>query len=226
MSVVTVIAVLGLAALDMLSPAVIGVTIYLMLARPHRSVLLLSTYLGTVAVSYFALGVLLMLGLGTIVHTIDPTVSAWVQAGIGVALFAGSWFIPDRNPDRTSMRERTVTVRSMMLLGLGTWLFEFYTAVPYFGAIGIMTSAELEAVAWLSLLGAYVVIMILPGIALYLAGVIMREQLRERLERWQRRLDSGSRDMLRWIVGIAGILILLNALPAEIAITIAQAGSR
>jgi cytochrome c biogenesis protein CcdA len=217
-----VAAVLGLAVLDMLSPAVISVTIYLMLARPRRSVLLLSIYLGTVAVSYFALGVLLLLGLGAIIPTVDPAVLRWVQAGLGVALFAASWFIPDRKsePEPTSAQNRAFTVRSVVLLGLGTWLFEFYTAVPYFGAISIMTAARLDPSAWLLLLAAYVVIMILPGIVLYLAGVVLRERLRERLEHWQRRLDSSSRNTLRWILGIVGVLVFLDALPAEIAITI------
>ncbi|MGP6175603.1 hypothetical protein [Corynebacterium sp. A21] len=40
----------------------------------------------------------------------------------------------------------------MMLFGLGTWLFEFYTAVPYFGAIGVMASAGLVPTQWLPLL--------------------------------------------------------------------------
>jgi cytochrome c biogenesis protein CcdA len=220
MSAATLAAVLGLAVLDMLSPAVIGVTIYVRLARPRRSVLLLGTYLGTVAVSYFVLGVLLMLGLGAIVPAIDPAVWQWVQAGVGIALFVGSWFIPDRKSERAPVQERTFSVSSMVILGLGTWLFEFYTAVPYFGAIGIMTAAELEPAVWLLLLAAYVIIMILPGIALYLVGAIVRERMHDRLERWRRRLDSGSRNTLRWIVGIAGVLIFLSALPSEIAITI------
>jgi cytochrome c biogenesis protein CcdA len=220
MSLVTIGAVLGLAVLDMLSPAVVGVTIYLLLARPRRTLALLGAYLGTVAAAYFALGVLLMLGLGAVVPAVDPTVWAWAQAGVGIALFVGSWFIPDKKPERASVQPRKITMRSMVLLGLGTWLFEFYTAVPYFGAIGIMTAAGLEPAQWLLLLTVYVIIMILPSVALYLAWAFMREQMQERLERWQRKLDSGSRNALSWIVGIAGVLIFLDALPNQIVVTI------
>lgn len=109
---------------------------------------------------------------------------------------------------------------SILLLGLGTWLFEFYYAVPYFAAVGIMTSAGLRPAAWLPLLGAYVVIMILPGIAMYVAWRSLGERMRERFERWQRRLGSGSRTALSWIVGIAGVMIFLDALPDQISITI------
>jgi hypothetical protein len=102
---------------------------------------------------------------------------------------------------------------------LGTWLFEFYTAVPYFAAIGIMVSAGLEPSRWLPLLGAYVFIMILPGIALFLAWVFLRDRLKERFEGWQRKLSSGSRTTASWIAGIAGAVLFLNALPAEIVIS-------
>ncbi|MEQ4722464.1 GAP family protein [Nonomuraea sp. B19D2] len=102
----------------------------------------------------------------------------------------------------------------MLLLGLGTWLFEFATAVPYFGAIGIMTSAGLPAVQWSPLLGGYVTIMVIPGMLLFVAWAVLGERMRERFERWQNRLSSGSRTTLRWIVGIAGCLIFLEAADA------------
>lgn len=74
-----------------------------------------------------------------------------------------SYLIPRRDGQRAA-EARSFTAGTMLLLGLGTWLFEFATAVPYFAAIGLMTSAGLAAAEWLPLLGAYVVIMVLPGI--------------------------------------------------------------
>lgn len=221
MSSIIVGSVLGLALLDTLSPTVVGVTLYVLLARPPRRGVLLTVYLGTVAAAYFALGVVLMLGLGAILPAINPAVGAWVQGAAGVATFIGSWFIPGRkNPDGTAIPARPLTARSLALLGLGTWLFEFYTAVPYFAAIGVMTSANLKPAAWLLLLGAYVTIMILPGIVIQLVWGFLSTQTRQRLEQWQNRLDAGSRTTLSWIVGIAGVLIFLDALPAGISITI------
>ncbi|MEV4166479.1 GAP family protein [Nonomuraea dietziae] len=211
MSIETIGAVLGLALLDTLSPTVIGITLYLLLTRPPRVGALLGVYLGSVAIAYFALGVLLMLGLGAVAPLVDDSVWAWGQAVLGAALVVGSYFIPDKNPERGSIRAGSFTMRSMLLLGLGTWLFEFATAVPYFGAIGIMTSAGLPAVQWSPLLGVYVTIMVIPGILLLVAWAAMGERLRARFERWQNKLSSGSRTVASWIVWIAGCLILLEA---------------
>ncbi|MEV4109897.1 GAP family protein [Nonomuraea sp. NPDC049695] len=220
MSIQTIGAVLGLALLDTLSPTVIGITLYLLLARPRRVGALLGVYLGSVAIAYFVLGVLLMLGLGAVVPVVDDTVWAWGQAVLGVALIVGSYFIPDKNSERASIRAaRSYTMRSMLLLGLGTWLFEFVTAVPYFAALGIMTAADLPAVQWSPLLGGYVTIMVIPGILLFAVWAALGDRMRGRFERWQSKLSSGSRTTLRWIVGIAGFLILLDAAPDQITLT-------
>ncbi|MER7503996.1 GAP family protein [Nonomuraea pusilla] len=211
MPIETTGAVLGLALLDTLSPTVIGVTLYLLLARPRRVGALLCAYLGSVAVAYFALGVLLMLGLGAVVPLVDGTGWAWGQAVLGAALIVGSYFIPRWNRGRAHVPAPSFGMRAMLLLGLGTWLFEFATAVPYFGAIGIMTSAGLPAVHWVPLLGAYVTIMVIPGVLLLAAWTALGERLRERFERWRARLSSGSRRLLSWVVFIAGCVILLEA---------------
>ncbi|MEV0385634.1 GAP family protein [Nonomuraea sp. NPDC050643] len=218
MSIQTIGAVLGLALLDTLSPTVIGVTLYLLLARPRRVGALLGVYLGSVAIAYFALGALLMLGLGAVVPIVDDAVWAWGQAALGATLIVGSFFIPDGKPERASVHDRSFTMRSMLLLGLGTWLFEFATAVPYFAAIGVMTAAGLSAGQWSPLLGGYVTIMVIPGILLLTAWAALGERTRDRFERWRSRLSSGSRSSLRWIVGIAGVLILLDAAPDQITI--------
>ncbi|MFC5832570.1 hypothetical protein [Nonomuraea insulae] len=65
----------------------------------------------------------------------------------------------------------------------------------------------------------YVTIMVLPGILLFAAWTALGERMRERFERWQDKLSSGSRTTLRWIIGIAGALILLDAAPDQITIT-------
>ncbi|SNS51347.1 Sap, sulfolipid-1-addressing protein [Micrococcales bacterium KH10] len=174
----------------------------------------------TLAIAYFVLGVVLMLGVGAVLTEIDPTVRMWVQGGIGAAMFVGSWFIPaKKKEEHVSPRPRESTVRAMIMLGIGTWLFEFYTAVPYFAAIGIMTSAGLQPPEWLLLLSAYALVMILPAVVLLLAQALMRERMQGRLEHWQRKLETGSRTALSWIVGIAGALLFLDALPNEIIIT-------
>jgi hypothetical protein len=82
-----------------------------------------------------------------------------------------------------------------------------------------MTFADLPAVQWVPLLAGYVTIMVLPGILLFVAWAALGDRMRERCERWRDRLSSGSRTTLRWIVGIAGFVILLDAAPDQIVIT-------
>lgn len=81
MSMLTITAVLGLAVVDMLSPALIGVTLYLLLARPRRTGLLLGVYLATVAAAYLLLGVVLMVGLGAVVPVSTRTCGPGSRAG-------------------------------------------------------------------------------------------------------------------------------------------------
>lgn len=211
MSIATIASVLGLALLDTLSPAVIGIALVLVLSRPPRLGLLLATFLSTLAAAYFTLGVLLMFGLGAVAPAFDGPAWPWVQAAVGAGLFIASWFIPTDRGARPERRVRRLTVPGMMLLGLGAWLFEFATAVPYFGAIGIMTAAGLEPVEWLPLLGAYVVIMVLPGLLIHVASLALGGGIRTRLQRWQEKLRGGS-EATSWIIGIAGAVIFLHAL--------------
>lgn len=211
MSIATITSVLGLALVDTLSPAVIGVALFLVLSRPRRLGLLLATFLLTLAAAYFTLGVLLMLGLGAVAPAFDGPAWAWVQAAVGAGLFIASWFIPTDRGTAPEPRVRRLTVPGIMLLGLSAWMFEFATAVPYFGAIGIMTTAGLEPVERLPLLGAYVVIMVLPGLLIHGASLALGEGIRARLQRWQDKLRGGS-EATSWIIGIAGAVIFLHAL--------------
>lgn len=57
----------GFALLDTLSPTIIGVTIYLILADRNNRIVRLGAYLLTVVILYFLLGVMLMFGFDYIV---------------------------------------------------------------------------------------------------------------------------------------------------------------
>jgi cytochrome c biogenesis protein CcdA len=201
----------GLAVLDTLSPTTIGITLYLLLTA-QRLARLLFTYLATVALSYFALGAVLMLGLGAVVNVVDERVALVGQAVVGAGLLVGSWFIPDRKPGAAPPTPKAHTAAAMVLLGVTTWVLEAATALPYFGAVGIMTAAGLTAAQWLPVLAGYTVVMVLPSVALYAAWRVAGPRLQPRLERWRNKKRSNSRNTLRWIVGIAGFLVLWDAL--------------
>jgi hypothetical protein len=213
MSFELLLSVLGLAVLDMLSPTTIAVTITVLLTADRRAGPLLALYWTTIAVAYFLLGVVLMLGLGSVFAVLDETVGLWVQAAVGAAMIVGSFFITNRRPEVVAKRAtpRALTPAAMILFGFGTWTFEALTAVPYLGAIALMTGADLPPLEWVPILAGYVVVMFAPCVVLWAAWAVTGDRLRARLERWRTRLASGSRTAISWIVGIAGFLVARDA---------------
>ncbi|WP_017586424.1 GAP family protein [Nocardiopsis ganjiahuensis] len=206
--------VAGLAILDTLSPATLGVTLFVLLSGARSIARPLFTYLGTVAVFYFALGCALMLGLQTALnrlsHLADSPAAGWVVLVLGAGLFAYSWVMPTSK--RAPRRPASLRTATMVGLGLATGLLEAGTALPYFGAIGIMGASGLAAHTWIPVLAAYNLVMVLPPVLLYLAHRVFGERLRPRLDRWREKIDAGSREAMAWIIGIVGFLLLVNGL--------------
>ncbi|MFL1376306.1 MULTISPECIES: GAP family protein [unclassified Nocardiopsis] len=205
--------VAGLALLDTLSPAVIGVSLFVVLSGSRSVARPLLAYLGTVAAFYFALGCALMLGAGLALDRVgdllDDTALGWVLTAAGGAALVYSFFM---STEPRTRRPDSLRTGAMIALGLGTGLLEGATALPYFGAIGIMTTAGLSPAAWLPMLAAYTLVMITPGLLLYLGHRLLGERLRPRLEKWRTKVESGGREALPWIVGIVGFLVLRQGL--------------
>lgn len=205
--------VAGLAVLDMLSPTTIAVTVVVLLSARERPIRLLSAYWATVAVAYFALGVVAMLGLSAAVSVINTQVGLWIQLILGAALLVGSFFIKDPPPEKTESRltPRNYSSAAMIALGVGTWTLEAATAVPYFAAIALMTAAGITILQWLPILAAYTVVMLTPCFLLAAAWVALGDRLKPTLEKWRAKLISGSRETVAWIIGIAGFLVARDA---------------
>ncbi|MDS1270611.1 GAP family protein [Lipingzhangella sp. LS1_29] len=208
--------VTALALLDTLSPATIGVTLVLLLSGRARIAFPLLAYLATVAVCYLALGIALMSGLDLVVTRLGPVADhravLWLQAVLGIALLTHSCVKPTQRRDAPARWEsRELHIPIMVSLGLGTFLLEGATVLPYLAAVGIMTAAGLSPLQWLPLLAGYVTIMLLPPIVMYLGHRLLGSRLRPRMERWRHQLSEGAMEGLAWLVGIAGFLLLANA---------------
>lgn len=204
--------ILGLVLLDMLSPTTMVVTIVIALAAGSRAPRLLQVYWGTVAAAYLLLGVLLMLGLGAVQAAVDEPALRWVQAVLGAGLIVCSFFFTDPpESDRQQWTPKALTPGSMVALGLGTWSVEAATAVPYFATVALLTSASVPMTQWLPALAAYCALMLVPCFVVLVLWQARGEQARERLQRWQTRTARGSRSALSWVVGIAGFLVLRDA---------------
>lgn len=206
--------VAGLALLDTLSPATLGISLYVLLSGARSVARPLFAFLATVALFYFALGCALMLGFGLLLDALGGLVRGaafgWATAAVGAGLLVAGFFVP--TGPRAQRRPASFRTSAMVGLGLATGLLEGGTAFPYFGAVGIMTTAGLPATSWVPLLAAYTAVMVLPPVLLYLGHRALGERLRPRLERWRTRVEAGSREAMGWIIGLVGFLLLANGL--------------
>ncbi len=77
--------------------------------------------------------------------------------------------------------------------------------VPYLGAIGAITAAELEAPLVVLLVAGYCLTMVLPVAVLTTGRLLLDDQVRPllfRLDAWMRR---NAAEAASWIVGIVGV---------------------
>lgn len=205
----------ALSLLDILSPATLGVTVYLLLTERDRLITRLLVYLFTVAGFYFLVGAALMLGLDAVLQSVtgifqNRTVS-WVMAVTGGVLFAASFLVPTKKTTEPR-RPRSKSLGAMIGLGFTTSLLEVATALPYFAAIGLMTSAQLTPVQWVPVLAAYNVIMVLPPFLLLGAQLAFGRMMQRPLEKLRVKIAQSSGSVLSWVLCIAGLILVLNSI--------------
>lgn len=208
----TLVSLLGLALLDSLNPSALAVTIYLLL-QGGAYVTRVLTYLCAVFASYLGIGVLLMLGLGSVWGYVDGP-GVYVVQGVAGALLLGYALLAPNKP-RSAPKTRTPRSRGLaaiFMLGVTITVVELSTAFPYLGAVAILTGADLAMSRWLPILVGYNVIFVLPPFLLMAAYKAYGVRLRGRFERLRDRFEGGSRETLLWIMGIVGFFLLADSL--------------
>ncbi|KFN15998.1 GAP family protein [Bacillus pseudomycoides] len=205
----------GLALLDTLSPATLGVTVYLLLTDKERLTKRLLVYLLTIAGFYFAVGVSLMLGLDFLLEIISGVfqnrIVSWTFFIIGVILFIASFYVPTKkSSDLPAPKSKSIL--SMVALGFTTSLIEVGTAFPYFAAIGIMTTSNLSWVEWSSILAGYNFIMVLPSLVLFLFYLLFGRWMQTSLEKLRVKIANYTGSALSWIMCIVGLILIFNSL--------------
>ncbi|PGZ08397.1 hypothetical protein COE30_12910 [Bacillus cereus] len=205
----------GLALLDMLSPTILGVTVYLLLTDKERLTKRLLVYLLTVAGFYFAVGVSLMLGLDFLLEIISGVfqnrIVSWTFFIIGMILFIASFYVPTKkSSDLPAPKSKSIL--SMVALGVTTSLIEVGTAFPYFAAIGIMTTSNLSWVEWSSILAGYNFIMVLPSLVLFLFYLLFGRWMQTSLEKLRVKIANNTGSALSWIMCIVGLVLIINSL--------------
>lgn len=207
----TLLPVFGLALLDSLNPSALAVTVYLLL-QGKSYVVKVMTYISAVFFSYLGIGVLLMLGLGSVWGYVDGSVAYAVQGVAGALLLGYALFAPDKPRGKKARAPRAVGLPAIFFLGVTITAVEFTTAFPYLGAIAVLTNAETGLGGWLPTLVAYNVVFILPPLLLVAIYRVFGARMRERFGRWRERFEGGSRGTLLWMLGIVGFLLLADSL--------------
>ncbi|WP_428962851.1 GAP family protein [Micromonospora fluostatini] len=224
MSVGLLLSLAGLALIDSTSIGTLFIPIWLLMAPGRINVRRILAYLGTIAVFYFVVGVLLAVGGTRIASALDGTLDSrpvlWAQLALGVGLFALSFRYDGKRRKAGGggvlrWRDRATSgdssLRWLVGLALLAALAEVATMLPYLAAVGLMTTAELPAATTAALLGGYCLVMVLPAVVLLgarLAVPRLIEPLLARLNEWITKHAGGT---LGWILGIAGFLLARDA---------------
>ncbi|MCY9590989.1 hypothetical protein PC41400_01410 [Paenibacillus chitinolyticus] len=205
----------GLALLDALSPATLGVTVYLLLTERERLNSRLMIYLLTVAGVYFVVGVSLMLGLDAVMASFSSIfqnrIVSWVMLIIGGILFIASFYYP-KSKISDLPKPKSKSMASMVALGFTTSLIEVGAAFPYFAAIGLMTTSNLAVFQWLPILAGYNFIMVLPPLIVFTLHVLLGRVMQKPLESIRTRLSKYSGSAMSWIMCIVGLILIFNSL--------------
>ena len=204
--------VFGLALLDSLNPSAVAITLYLLLSGGSYVPRVIS-YAAGIFSANLALGAALMLGLGSVSGYFDGPVAYGAQAVVGAALLGYAVLAPNKpRKEKKARRPRSLGLGPVFLLGMTITVLEFSTALPYLGAVAILSNAGLAAAQWLPVLAAYNLVFVAPPLLLLGAYRVFGARLRPAFERWKERLQSASRETLLWILGSAGFLLLADSL--------------
>ncbi|WP_439658184.1 GAP family protein [Lentzea sp. HUAS TT2] len=207
-------ALAGLALLDSTSIGTLFIPIWLMLApgrlKPSRFVV----YLGTISVFYFGVGVLIVLGASQVIDHLDSKIALWIQLVIGVVLFAVSFRFDSKKKLDTGKWQNRAHGSGVALAGVAVLagVVELATMLPYLGAIGMMSAADLNAGQIGLLLAGYCLVMIVPALLLLGGRLALRQRIEPfltRISTWFAEKGAGATG---WILGIAGFLVARDAI--------------
>lgn len=207
-------AVFGLALVDSINPSALLVTgLILTLAPQGQKISAICSYVAGVYAANFVFGLVLLLGLHTLVtalgDALDSKFSYMVQAVLGGIMLAWALFSKPSSSQHNRFIPKGFSFKLLFSLGVGVTLAEAITAFPYFGAIGLLQRADLALPIVVAILAVYNIIFVLPPLIL---AALYRFN-RVRFDAWlqKRRRKTKPSDTLQWIVGILGVLLLLDA---------------
>jgi len=195
--------------------------------RPGRVLVFLST----VAVFYFAVGLAILWGAGwafdTVAEVVRSPFGSVLLLGVGIALVVWSYALEKRakrqRAERVAVsgrivrwRERAVGgtgggVGALVALALTATTVELGSMLPYLGAIGAITASGIEWPLSALVLAGYCVVMVAPALVLLAARILAAGHVEPTLGRLEAWLTRNAAETLSWIVGILGVLLIVQS---------------
>jgi cytochrome c biogenesis protein CcdA len=208
-------AIVGLAVVDSINPSALLAAIALLLRGPSARPLV-AVYVAAVLATYFAIGLVLTLGLGLTPEAVLQSDAAYVVQGVlGAAMLAYAVAAPGgrrRGPAKPRGLPAVRRPAAVFALGAAVTVLELPTALPYLGAVGALTRADLAVGEWLPLLGLYNLIFVLPPLLLLAGHLALGRRAEATLTRLRARLRNAAREGFLWLLGLVGFFLLADAI--------------
>jgi len=203
----------ALALVDSINPSAIVVTLYLL--SGGRVPAQIVVYVAAIFLTYLTLGVMMMSGIDALLPSLQTMGSGRlgliVQGLIGLAMLLYGILAPTTAKSAPRVEPTASSHAALALLGVTVTTMELPTAVPYFGAIALLTTADLPMAQWLPLLVLYNAIFVLPPLLLLVGHIVFGGRLDARYADLRERLQAGARDTMLWIFGLVGGGLLVSS---------------
>lgn len=229
-------ALAALALIDSTSFGTLVIPLWLMLAPGRMRVARILLFLVTIAVFYFAVGVAVMFGAEAAIEQFGDFFTSRLAMSIlfvvGVLLIVWSFQLEAKAkrekktgapPSGRFLKWRSRAVGTtddggtssrggvaLMGLAVGAGTLEVATMLPYLGAIGLLTTSGVGWPVSGAVLAGYCAVMILPALVVLLLRLVAARQVDPLLTRLDGWLTRNSANTLSWIVGIIGVLLVVN----------------
>lgn len=177
----------------------------------------MAVHLVAVLTTYFATGVVLILGFGLTPRAVIESDAAYLAQGVlGAAMLAYALAAPGRRRQRGSPEpagcRRPRARWPVFAVGMAVTVLELPTALPYLGAAGAVTRADLPVTEWLPLLVLDNLILVLPPLLLLVGHLALGKRAEVTLGRLRDRLGGAAREGFLWLLGLIGFFLLADAL--------------
>lgn len=214
-----------LALIDSLSIGTLVIPLILLLQKQFN-LLAIVVYCTVLGLFYFILGLLLLLGVGSLeqslLSVIDSTVGLWVQLVVGTVLLLWALFydikivrkifgIIEHKQNATGIWEKRLSAKvglaGIASIAILAGVLEAATMAPYIAAIAIIGTSSMPFTLQMMILLGYCIVMFVPAIVLIVISRTGGEKLHNSLEkfkRWMARQVSGATP---WIIGLIGFFL-------------------